>query len=288
MGTGPVFQLTDAWLQATFPDLHNTAPLGQGGQKLVFSATHSHDGEVVLKLFQPSQSVEEVQREILAVQQVGAPKVPAILDHGSVPTPLGNVYWLRERRIAGTSLRDRLSHGPLPPREVVKLGRDVLESLVRAEQVAIVHRDVKPDNIIIDGAGVYWLLDFGLARHLSLSSLTASAQPLGKITLGYGPPEQCRNDKPSIDSRADLFALGVTLYEAATGTNPFLYGARDALEVLRRIEHLPLAPLALPLVDSDSFRDLIAAMTQKRRDHRPASAAEALQWLHVIATNEGL
>jgi len=58
---------------------------------------------------------------------------------------------------------------------------------------------------------IFWLLDFGIARHLDLSSLTATSLPYGKMTLGYAPPEQCRNFKREIDSRADLFALGVTM-----------------------------------------------------------------------------
>jgi serine/threonine protein kinase len=104
---------------------------------------------------------------------------------------------------------------------VLRLGLHVLEALERAETVQIVHRDVKPDNIMCDGEGNFWLLDFGIARHLELSSLTPTASPFGKMTLGYAPPEQCRNVKGDIDSRADLFALGVTLHECATGRNGF-------------------------------------------------------------------
>jgi serine/threonine-protein kinase len=83
--------------------------------------------------------------------------------------------------------------------------------VVAAEAVSIVHRDVKPANIIVDPQGEFWLIDFGVARHLDLDSLTATAAPGGCGTIGYAPAEQCRNDKPDIDARADLFALGVTL-----------------------------------------------------------------------------
>jgi serine/threonine protein kinase len=288
MTHGPVFHLTDAWLQANFPTLKNFAHLNQGGQKLVFSATHATEGEVVLKIVQPTQSLEDVEREVLAVQRVQSPRVPAILGHGSVASPLGQAYWIREQRIRGETLAQILQRGPLPPREVIKLGTQMLEALVRAEAVRIVHRDVKPDNIMRDPSGDFWLLDFGLARHLTLASLTATGLPFGKLTWGYSPPEQCRNNKREIDARSDLFALGITLYEAGTGINPFRIGARDNAEMLRRVENDALPPLSLALTAGDQFRDFVAVLTQKRRDHRPASAAEADKWLNDVRTAEGM
>jgi eukaryotic-like serine/threonine-protein kinase len=152
-----------------------------------------------------------------------------------------------------------------------------------------VHRDVKPENIMQDSAGDFWLLDFGIARHLDLSSLTASGLPYGKMTLGYAPPEQCRNFKREIDSRADLFALGVTMHECATGKNGFLDPPpRDHLELLRRVERFALPPLALPIAAKESCRDLVATMTQKNRVHRPRTVREAMLWLQEIYHREGL
>src|SRR5688572_8842283 len=84
--------------------------------------------------------------------------------------------------------------------------------------------------------GDYWLLDFGIARHLDLSSLTPTLAS-GVGTLGYAPPEQYRNWKSDIDSRADLFAVGVTGFEAATGVHPFRDGAKSGAEVIDRIEN---------------------------------------------------
>jgi eukaryotic-like serine/threonine-protein kinase len=164
----------------------------------------------------------------------------------------------------------------------------VLEALAAAEAVRIVHRDVKPDNIISDPGGSFWLLDFGVARHPDLRSLTPTGLPFGKGTLGYCPPEQFRNIKPAIDGRADLFGLGVTLYECASGSNPFRAGARNDLEVLKRVERMALLPLRLSFGAGNEFRDLVDSMTQKRRDQRPASAAEALQWIQEICAKEGL
>jgi serine/threonine-protein kinase len=108
------------------------------------------------------------------------------------------------------------------------------------------------------------------------------------MTVGYAPPEQARNDKRNIDSRADLFGLGITLYECAIGINPFREGARDGREVLQRSESMILPPLNLPIKDSASFRDFIASMTQKRRDHRPADTAEAAIWMNEVCAANGI
>jgi serine/threonine-protein kinase len=176
----------------------------------------------------------------------------------------------------------------LSPKDVLRLGLHTLETLVAAEEKAIVHRDVKPDNIIRDPRGDFWLIDFGLARHLSLESLTATANVFGHATWGYAPPEQCRNFKQEIDARADLFALGVTLYECSTGTNPFRSGASSVLEVLHRVENDMLPRLSLDLSSADEFADFVTTLTQKRRDHRPRTAKEAFGWMQEICEAEAV
>ncbi len=277
-----------AWLRQQFPDLANVVPLSSGGQKFVFSATHNRDGDVVLKLLHPNNDVETIRREILAVSQMGAVFVPRILDTGVVPSQTGNWFWFREQRINGRTIREHLAAGPLTPTQVLRLGRDVLGSLQAAENARIVHRDVKPENVILDGSGQHWLIDFGIARHLNLQSNTATVAAFGKFTLGYAPPEQTRNIKADIDTRCDLFALGVTLFECATAKQPFRDGARDHLEILSRVETLPLPRLSLKLADATGFADLLASMTQKRRDHRPHTIAEALDWMKEICDSEGI
>lgn len=278
-----------AWLQKSFPELSGFSPLGQGGQKLVLAAKHGSDGDIVLKIVYPKTDPESVRREILAVQQVQSPRVPRILEHGIATTNIGTCVWLREEKVSGDTLRNILPAGPLTAHNVLRLGLQMMEALEGAERAQIVHRDVKPDNIMCDSAGDFWLLDFGIARHLDLSSLTATALPYGKMTLGYAPPEQCRNFKREIDSRADLFALGVTLHECATGKNAFLDPPpRDHLELLKRVEQVVLSPVELPIAAKGSFRDLIATMTQKNRIHRPRTIGEAKLWLQEICESEGI
>jgi serine/threonine-protein kinase len=171
---------------------------------------------------------------------------------------------------------------------LLRLGLQILEILVEAEKLRIVHRDIKPDNLIREANGNYWLIDFGLARHLDLTSLTATAAMFGKFTPGYAPPEQFRNQKLEIDVRCDLFGLGVTLYEAATGVNPYTQGVRDYLEVFRRVQGPPLPPLRLGFPSAQSFGDLVSALTQPRRDHRPATAQVAYEWMKTICAAEGI
>jgi serine/threonine-protein kinase len=279
----------EQWLKSTFPDLRDFRPLGQGGQKIVYIATHTVDGEVVLKIIHPRTDVEMVRREILAVQQVQSPRVPRILEYGKCSSNLGDCIWLREQLIRGPTVRELLASGSLDAHSVLRLGLHVLEALDKTEEAQIVHRDVKPENIIRDNAGMFWLLDYGIARHLELSSLTATGLPFGKMTLGYAPPEQCRNIKSAIDSRADLFALGVTLHECATGKNGFFDPPpRDHLEVLRRVERWVLPPVALPIADQSSFQDFLSALTQKNRVHRPRTIKAALAWLKEICGKEGV
>jgi serine/threonine-protein kinase len=282
--------LPDAtWLHNTFPSLSNFRLLGQGGQKVVYRVTHPIDGEVVLKLIHPRSDIEAVNREILAVQQVQSPRVPSIIEYGTVASNLGDCVWLREQLIVGQTLRQIIAVGPMDVPSVLRLGLHVLEALHKAETAKIVHRDVKPDNIMKDAAGDFWLLDFGIARHLELSSLTATGAPFGKMTLGYAPPEQCRNLKADIDSRTDLFALGVTLHECATGKNGFFDPPpRDHLELIKRVERWVLPPLVLPIKTAASFQGLVSSLTQKNRIHRPRAVSEALEWMKEICVQEGV
>ncbi len=278
--------LPSDWLAGQFPDLENIQPLSQGGQKQVFSAVHPHDGDVVLKLMHVTADQKRTEREILAVKQLQYARVPKILDQGTVQAPSGDRFWFREQRIHGYTVRECLATGPFDTAALLRLALHVSEILVAAEAVNIVHRDVKPENIIRDPNGNFWLIDFGLSRHLGLESLTATVNVFGHVTWGYAPLEQCRNIKQEIDARADLFALGVTLYECATATNPFRVDARDALEVLKRVENGTLPRLRLHFPSASDFTDLVATLTQRRRIHRPQNAKEAHDWIKDICDRE--
>ncbi len=275
--------ITVAWLLEHLPGLSDVTALCEGGQKWVFGAVHSGDGDVVVKLVKPPVNLERVRREILAVRTVNSPRVPQILEDGVLSSAtVGDVVWLRERRIMGESVRQVLQRGPLAQTEILRLGTQVLEALTDVAKARIVHRDIKPENVMRDASGDYWLLDFGIARHLDLTSLTPSIPLGGPGTLGYAPPEQYRNRKRDVDGRADLFALAVTVVECVTGKHPYRDGARDPMEVLRRIESLPLPVPSIEWDRQGSFADLVTAMGQRRVDCRPPNAAEALAWIREV------
>ncbi len=277
------------WLQQSFPGVTGFTPLRRGGQKCVFSCTHNTDGEIVLKLFHSNSDPQRVLREVEAAQRVCSPRVPRVLEVGQISSQLGEVVWLREPRISGSDLRSRLrTSGPLDPPALMGLALHMLEALAAAEQVRIVHRDVKPANIIGDNDGRFWLIDFGFARHLDLESLTATGIEHAFGTPGYSPSEQCRNLRQDIDARTDLFALGVTLHECCNGVNPFWNGARDELEVLRKIETVAPAPLTRKVDAANEFRDLVQMMTRTHREQRLHTADEALTWIREICEREGV
>jgi eukaryotic-like serine/threonine-protein kinase len=276
--------ITAVWVASQFPDLTEIAEYPHGGQKWVFGATHPRDGPVVIKLIKPGANAERVQREILAVTQVGSSRIPAIFEQGSLHSVagIGEAVWIREQRINGENVRQVLARGPMSATEVVRMGRNVLEALADVAQARIVHRDVKPENIMRATDGTYWLLDFGIARHLELTSLTETAALGGPGTLGYAPPEQFRNRKRDLDERTDLFALAVTMVESLTGTHPYRDGARDRSEVLRRIDQMPLPVPSIAWDPSGKLFDLLSAMGQQRIDCRPRRAAEALAWINEV------
>jgi serine/threonine protein kinase len=277
------------WLERSFPGTSGFSPLGKGGQKSVFGCTHDPDGDVVLKLFHSASDPQRALREVEATEKVSSPRVPRVLAVGKVPSHLGEVVWLREPRIPGIDLRSRLqTNGPLDPLALLRLALHILEALAAAEQERIVHRDVKPANIISATDGNFWLIDFGFARHLDLESLTPTGAQHAFGTLGYSPSEQCRNIKHDIDARTDLFALGVTLHECCTGVNPFTNGARDALEVIRRIETRPPALIARKIDKANEFGDLVQMLTRTHREQRISTAAEALAWIKEICQVEGV
>jgi serine/threonine-protein kinase len=284
----PLTGIDIAWLSQQFPALSNLVPLNSGGQKQVFSAQHPTDGPVVLKIIHPHQDIETTRREVVAASQLVGQRVPQILEVDLLTTNIGNCVWFRERKVNGDPVRTIINSGPFDKIRLLKLGLQVSEILAAAEQLRIVHRDVKPENIICDGSANFWLIDFGLARHLDLHSLTATNDFFGKFTPGYAPPEQFQNKKSDIDARCDIFGLGVTLYECATGINPFLVGARDALEVFRRVQGMPLPRLQLSFPAANDFADLVCAMTQRRRDHRPTTATETHNWMKEICQREGI
>lgn len=277
-----------SWLNQHFPELTNLLPLATGGQKSVLKANDSDGSPVVLKIFHLGSDQERVERELGAVQSIKSDRIPKILRYGSISSPLGSILWFVEQCILGESLHSVLARQSLSNLEILKLGMHLLEALSAAEACKIVHRDVKPLNIMMDVSGDFWLIDFGLARHLELTSLTPTSFNRGAGSLGYSPPEQFQNKKGDIDGQTDLFSAGVVLYQCSEGVNPFLLNARSDSEVFRRMERTQLPKINRQIDTSGQFAELVLAMTRKNRVLRPASVQEALAWMNEVYQKENL
>jgi len=260
-----------------FQELTNIRVLQSGGQKEVFYADHPSFGMVVYKRIFPSpDSFERTIREVRAASLISSPFVPKILAHNcdeEAPEHL----WLVEQYVPGDSVRKLLAEGRIfNISEVVRFLDIMLNIAIESENHNLVHRDIKPENIIYDPDGNFWLLDFGIARHLDLESITDTNRPFGVFTIGYASSEQFRNFKRDIDIRSDLFSIGVVCYEMLKGENFYISGSEnDYLRVLRKLENSSLPPLRIPGDTQYQLSTFIRLLGDHRRTRRPRTAAEA-------------
>jgi eukaryotic-like serine/threonine-protein kinase len=218
--------------------------LGAGGVGIVYRARDERLGrDVALKLLLPHYAHDDVARE----RFLNEARAASTLDHPNVCTVYeagtsedGRVF-LAMACYTGETLRARLArHGPFPIAEAVGIATQVLHGLDAAHRAGIVHRDLKPGNLLIAADGTVRILDFGLARARDAADLTVPGVQPG--TVAYMSPEQLRGH--DVDARADLWALGVVLYELLTGRAPFRRG--HDLATLHAILHeTPLPPSQL-------------------------------------------
>ena len=184
------------------------------------------DREVAIKILAGATHDPEQRRRFeLEARTTGSLNHPNILAIYDVGTHEGTVY-LVEELLDGTTLREPLQHGPLPPRKAVDYARAIAHGLAAAHAKGITHRDLKPENVMITSDGRVKILDFGLAKLKgpapALDARTqAHATSLGTVigTVAYMSPEQVRGQ--TVDHRSDLFSLGVVLYEMLCGERPF-------------------------------------------------------------------
>jgi serine/threonine-protein kinase len=202
-----------------------TEPLGQGGMGVVYRARDQRLGrDVALKVIAPGLLADEsarrrFQQEAQAAARISHPFVGNVFDFGTE----ADVDYLVMEYVVGESLERRISRGPLPEDEAIAIGAQVGEALAALHEAGILHCDLKPANVIVTPRGHAKVLDFGLARLLlgdarrSSDGLESSAPGLAG-TLAYMAPEQLLGEEPT--AAVDLYALGVLLYEMATGRKP--------------------------------------------------------------------
>jgi eukaryotic-like serine/threonine-protein kinase len=287
-------------IQSTLGDAFRVErELGGGGMSRVFVATDAALGRrLVVKVLPPDAlahvSVERFKREIRLAARLQHPHIVPLLAAGDMD---GLPYYTMPF-VQGESLRERLTkHGSLPVGETVHVLRDVASALAYAHGEGVVHRDIKPDNIILSG-GVAVVADFGVAKALVAAErgqpgdiprdpadagLTSLGIALG--TPAYMSPEQAAAD-PHIDHRADIYSFGCVAYEMLTGASPFagrppaqMLAAHVQVEPDPIMTRRPQVPAALGA--------LVTACLAKRPDERPQSAAVLLARLDAIAPGEG-
>lgn len=258
-----------------------------GGQKEVYLAKHPDLGQVVFKKVYPKDdSIERTKREVLAVSLLNSSNIPNIYFHNcdeKNPNPL----WIIEEYISGENLRSVIKSGKqFSLKEICKFIETMLDITILSEQNHLVHRDIKPDNIMLDNTGKFWLLDFGISRHLDLESITDSNSPFGVFTLGYASSEQFRNLKKDIDIRSDLFSLGVVAYEMIQGENFYIKDSNnDVFKIIKKLENNSLPNQRITGDSQFQLSAFIRLLGDHRRYRRPRNAIEAKEiYLAVKST----
>jgi len=257
------------------------ALLARGGPGEVHSAYQPElDRNVALRLMAEGEdaspsSIERFEREARLAAKLDHPGIVKVLDVGNE----GDLHWIAAELVPGSSLDRVLLEKRLTVEHALRIARSVAEALAAAHEDGVVHRDVKPGNIIIDGEGRVRVADFGLATHACDDSDTDAGSLLG--TPDYMAPEQAFGDPAEVTSRADLYGLGAVLYEMLTGRPP-LTGATP-LAVLRKLEEEEPAPPSSHNPDvSPEVDALVLRALEKDPERRHASAralAEALTGL---------
>ena len=278
-------------LEATLRDSYTLGrELGGGGMSRVFLADeHRLNRKVVVKVLPPELmqglSAERFEREILLAASLQQANIVPVLSAGD---SAGAPYFTMPY-VDGESLRARLAHGPLSIAEATSILRDVARALAYAHERGVVHRDIKPDNVLLS-RGTAVVTDFGIAKAIAASAtggprastLTQLGTALG--TPAYIAPEQAAGD-PNIDHRADIYAFGCMAYELLTGRPPF--EAKTPQRLLAA--HLSETPRPVTELRPDTPPDLallVARCLEKEPDARPRSADELLAALDAIPTGD--
>jgi serine/threonine-protein kinase len=250
--------------------------LGRGGMALVYQAHERELGrEVAVKVLPfalgfDAEFVERFQREARTAAQLEHPNIIPIYRVGRA----GRVIYFVMKFLRGGSLAGLLQkRGRLTPPEIRRLLVDCAGALAYAHQRGIVHRDMKPDNVMFDEFGQVLLTDFGIAKAMAGGRLTGTGMSIG--TPHYMSPEQARAQP--IDGRSDIYSLGVVAYQCLTGQVPF--DGEDSFAIGYKHITEPLPPLMLPGADDRQLYETIRRMMMKDPGDRPQDCAELISVL---------
>jgi eukaryotic-like serine/threonine-protein kinase len=282
--------LRDQVQQALGADFDIESELGGGGMSRVYVARDRKlQRQIVVKVLSPEiaseLSADRFRREIMLSAALQHPHIVGVLSAGET----GGLPYFTMPFVDGESLRTRLARGPLSIAHAVSILKDVARALAFAHARGIVHRDIKPDNVLLSG-GSACVADFGVAKALSAAlqgqsrndMLTRVGTSIG--TPQYMAPEQAAADV--VDHRADIYAFGIMAYEMLTGQPPF-HGRSVKQLLAAQLTEIP-APLesTRPGVPS-ALSSLVMQCLEKEADQRPQSAAELIDSLENPAVVSG-
>ncbi|MBV9465451.1 MAG: serine/threonine protein kinase [Solirubrobacterales bacterium] len=260
------------------------ARIGAGGMSTVYRALdETLERQVAVKLMNrevasDSDQLERFRREARAVAQLSHPHIVGVIDAGE---DQGRPYIVFEY-VEGETLKERIRRvGRLPIAEAVAYAIEIARALGAAHARHIVHRDVKPQNVLIDEEGSAKVTDFGIARTLDEEGLTADGRVLG--TTDYVSPEQALGQH--VTGQSDLYSLGVVLYEMLTGEVPFKGESQVAVAMKHVRDTLPDVQSRRPEV-SAALAAVIETATAKRQDDRYANDAELIADLEDVLAIE--
>ncbi|HEV7628001.1 MAG TPA: protein kinase, partial [Streptomyces sp.] len=270
------------------PSFGETPPIGQvldgryrveariavGGMATVYRAVDTRlDRELALKVMHPSLAddgsfVARFIREAKSVARLAHPNVVGVYDQGTD----GTYVYLAMEYVSGCTLRDVLrDRGALRPRVALDILEPMLAALGAAHHAGMVHRDMKPENVLIGDDGRVKVADFGLVRAVGSQTSVGSDTLLG--TVSYLAPEQIEHG--TADTRADLYACGVMLYEMLTGDKPHMGGTPAQVLYQHLHEEMPVPSAAVPGL-APALDALVARATAREPDGRPHDAAAML------------
>ena len=272
-----------------------------GGMSRVFAATeHALGRKVVIKVLPPELSAgvnrERFQREIQVAAQLQHPHIVPLLSAGRIPpeAPTGGsgpaseeLLYYTMPFIEGESLRAAVARrGRLPVRDVIRILHDVVEALAYAHSRGVVHRDIKPGNILTIGSHAL-VTDFGVAKALS-AAMPVSGMTSGGVAIGtpaYMAPEQLAAD-PAADHRIDIYAVGLLAYELLSGQSPFV-GTSPQATMAAQLTRVPDPIETLRDDVPPSLSAIITRCLEKLPENRPQTATALLDELDGVATPVG-
>ncbi len=257
------------------------APIARGGMSMVFRGVDTRlDRPVAIKVMDQKfagdpQFLTRFEFEARAVAKLKHPSLVAVYDQGID----GDHPFLIMELVVGGTLRELLrERGPMPPHAVAAVAEPVLAAIGVAHHAGLVHRDVKPENVLISDAGEVKIADFGLVRAVAGSNMTSASVILG--TAAYLSPEQVTDG--NADARSDVYSFGLLIFEMLTGRTPFT-GDTSLSIAYQRVEKDVPSPGALIEGVPPEFDALVARATAREPAHRYADAAEMAADLRRIA-----